>query len=113
MENRNVEAVESYFNGLKQRDLSKVPFAPDVIFEGPLAPDKLHGVESLIEFLSGVLPIVKDVRIKRHIADGEHVCVLWNSRRALRRVLLTACLTKNEIIPLPVMDSSQFSCVYL
>ena len=39
MENRNVEAVESYLNGLKQKDLSKAPFAPDVIFEGPLSPD--------------------------------------------------------------------------
>ena len=50
MKNRNVEAAESYIKGLKRKDLSNVPLASDVIFEGPLSPDKLHGVESLIEF---------------------------------------------------------------
>ena len=29
MANPNTEAVESYLNGLKQKDLSNVPFAPD------------------------------------------------------------------------------------
>ena len=91
MENRNVKADESYLNGLKQKDLSKAPFAPDVIFEGPLSPDKLHGVESLIEFLSGVLPIVKDVRIKRHIDDGEHVCGLWELETSTPAVIIPVC----------------------
>ena len=71
MKNRNVEAAESYINGLKRKDLSSVPLAPDVIFEGPLSPDKLHGAKSVIQFLSGILPIIKDVRIKQHVGDGE------------------------------------------
>jgi hypothetical protein len=31
----NVNAVESYINGLKNKDLNNVPFAPDVTFESP------------------------------------------------------------------------------
>ncbi len=38
MTNPNVEAVESYLNGLKNKDLSSVPFARDVTFESPLSP---------------------------------------------------------------------------
>ena len=91
MKDQNVEAVESYLNGLKQKDLSKVPFAPDVIFEGPLSPDKLDGRQSLIEFLSGILPIVKDVRIKRRIADGEHVCVLWELETSTPPTVIPVC----------------------
>jgi limonene-1,2-epoxide hydrolase len=91
MKDRNLEAVESYLDGLKQKDLSKVSFAPDVIFEGPLSPDKLYGVESLTEFLSGVLPIVKEVRIKHRIADGEHVCVLWELETSTSTAVIPIC----------------------
>ena len=91
MKNRNVEAAESYINGLKRKDLSNVPLAPGVIFEGPLSPDKLHGVKSVIEFLSGVFPIIKDVRIKQHIADGEHVCVLWELETSTPAAIIPIC----------------------
>ena len=36
MTNPNVEVVESYLNGLKEKDLSNVPFDSDVVFESPL-----------------------------------------------------------------------------
>lgn len=91
MIDRNVEAVESYFDGLKRKDLSKAPFAPDVIFESPLSQDKLRGVESLTEFLSGILPIVKNVRIKRRVADGEHVCVLWELETSTPAAVIPVC----------------------
>ena len=66
----SVAAVERYFNALKQKNLAEVPFAPDVVFEGPLSP-KLTGAEAVKEFLNGILPEVQDVRIHRHIVDGE------------------------------------------
>jgi limonene-1,2-epoxide hydrolase len=91
MRDPNVEAAERYLNGLKQKDLSKVPFDPDVVFEGPLSPDKLHGAESLVEFLSGVFPIIKDVRVKRHIADGGHVCVLWELETSTPAAVIPIC----------------------
>ena len=91
MNSRNVEAAESYLDGLRQKDLSRAPFAPDVIFESPLSPDKLYGVEALTGFLSGVFPIIKDVRIKQRIADGEHVCVLWELETSSPAATIPIC----------------------
>jgi catechol 2,3-dioxygenase-like lactoylglutathione lyase family enzyme len=70
--NASLEAVESYFDGLRRKDLSQVAFAPSVSFESPLSP-RLVGVKAVSEFLSGVFPVIKDVRIKQHIVDAEHV----------------------------------------
>ena len=52
----SVAAVERYLNALKQKNLAEVPFAPDVVFEGPLSP-KLTGAEAVKEFLNGILGI--------------------------------------------------------
>jgi SnoaL-like domain len=57
---------------LKNKDLSQVPFAPDVTFEGPLSA-KISGVDAVQEFLTGMFPVIRDIRIKRHIAEGEFV----------------------------------------
>jgi hypothetical protein len=76
MENPNIKIVESYLYALRDKDLSKVPFAPDVIFEEPLTPT-LNGAQAVLAYLPNVFPLVKDVRIKQHIAEGEWVATLW------------------------------------
>ena len=40
---QKVAAVEAYLNSFATKDLSKVPLAEDVTFEGPLVP-KLTGL---------------------------------------------------------------------
>ena len=65
-----IRAVEAYLNGLGSRDLSAAPFHPDITFEGPLGPP-IHGAAALREFLTGLFPAVKGVRIARHIVEGE------------------------------------------
>ncbi|MFN2397081.1 MAG: nuclear transport factor 2 family protein [Gemmatimonadaceae bacterium] len=77
MANPNTEAVELYLNGLKQKDLSSVPFAPDVTFESPLSP-KIVGKEQVVEFLTGLFPAINDIRIKRHIAEEEYVATVFD-----------------------------------
>jgi hypothetical protein len=77
MPNSNVIAVESYINGLKNKDLSNVPFAPDVTFESPLT-SKLFGKEQVVEFLSGLFPVIKDIRIKQHIVEGDYVATVFD-----------------------------------
>jgi predicted ester cyclase len=72
MKNPNITVVELYLDGLKQKDISQVPFAQDVTFEGPLSP-KLSGIAAIREFLTGLFPVINDIRIKRHIAEGEFV----------------------------------------
>jgi hypothetical protein len=43
MKNANIAIAESYVLGLKNKDLSRVPLAEEVVFKGPLNADELHG----------------------------------------------------------------------
>ena len=75
--NPAVDAVESYMEGLRRKDLTKVPFAPSVSFESPLSP-QLVGVKAVTEFLQGVFPVIKDVRVKQHIVENEYVATKFD-----------------------------------
>jgi hypothetical protein len=63
--------VESYFAGLRCGDLTQVPFAADIVFDWPLAPT-LHGEQAVRDFLAGVLPALRGVRVRQHLVDGAH-----------------------------------------
>lgn len=77
MKNDQIAAAESYVLSLRDKDLSRVPLAEDVVFKGPLSADEICGASALRDFLNGILPIIKDARIHLSFSDGEHVCVLW------------------------------------
>jgi len=66
--------LDAYVNGYKTGDYTKVRFAADVTFEGPLTNGKIVGKPTLQKFLSNVR--AKDVRVKRQIIDDEVACVL-------------------------------------
>jgi catechol 2,3-dioxygenase-like lactoylglutathione lyase family enzyme len=72
LEDPRIAAVESYFAGLKNKDLSNIPFADDVTFESPLSP-RVQGARLVTDFLRGVLPIVTNIRVHSHIVEGERV----------------------------------------
>lgn len=72
MREENIKAVEAYLNGLKNKDLSLVPFADDIYFEDPIA-GKNRGAENFRAFLSGFLPAINDVRVVRHVCEGDYV----------------------------------------
>jgi len=72
----NIKLAEEYLNALKQKDLSLAPFADDILFEDPLA-GKNTGAENFKAFLSGFLPAIKDVRVLRHVCEGEYVATYW------------------------------------
>jgi glyoxylase I family protein len=67
-----VAAVQAYFDGLRQKNVDQVPFAPGVVFQGPLGPE-LRGADAVRQFLRGVLPIIQDVRVLQHLSQGGHV----------------------------------------
>ena len=72
MREKNIQIVEAYLNTLKQKDLSLAPLADNLYFEDPLA-GKNTGAENFRAFLSGFLPALSDVRVHRHISEGEYV----------------------------------------
>jgi hypothetical protein len=63
----NLAVVESYLNGLASKDLSAVPFAPGITFEGPLMP-KLAGRETIVGFLTSIFPM-ETVNGVDHVVD--------------------------------------------
>lgn len=90
MANTNVEIVESYIYGLRDKDLSKIPFAPDVVFEEPLTPT-LTGADAVRAYLPNVFPLIKDVRIKKHISEGEYVATRWEVESPMGMIPLFEC----------------------
>lgn len=49
MKNDHIAAAESYVLSLRDKDLSRVPLAEDVVFKGPLYADELRGASALRE----------------------------------------------------------------
>jgi hypothetical protein len=77
----NIAVVESYLNALASKDLSSAPFAPGISFEGPLMP-KLKGRETIVGFLTSILPLIKGIQIKQHIVDGDYVATVFDMETA-------------------------------
>jgi hypothetical protein len=67
-----IGVVDRYFKGLIDKDLTSVPFAANISFEGPLMP-KLTGRDTILGFLNSILPMIKGIQVKQHIVDGDYV----------------------------------------
>jgi catechol 2,3-dioxygenase-like lactoylglutathione lyase family enzyme len=67
-----IEVVERYLNGLATGNVDDVPFAPDVTFESPVAP-KVSGREAVIDALRAMLPLIRGVHVRDHVAEGDFV----------------------------------------
>jgi hypothetical protein len=67
-----IGVVDRYFKGLIDKDLTSVPFAANISFEGPLMP-KLTGRDTILGFLNSILPMIKGNQVKQHIVDGDYV----------------------------------------
>lgn len=75
--NEAVNAVDAYLRGLARKDLSEVPFAPDVTFESPLSPP-VTGAARVRALLEGMFPAIKDVRVREHITQGDRVATRFD-----------------------------------
>lgn len=72
-----IAVVESYLNGLAKKDLSNVPFAAEITFEGPRVP-RLIGRQSVVGFLTSIMPFLKSIEIRQHLVDGEFVATMFD-----------------------------------
>ncbi len=68
--------VEAYLRGLAGKDISKIPFAANITFEGPRV-GKLIGRNAVVGFLTSILPAVRSVQIKQHIVEGDFVATVF------------------------------------
>jgi hypothetical protein len=67
---QKVAAVEAYLDCFMSKNVSQVPFAEDVTFEGARMP-KLVGRQTIIGFLASIIPAVKGIQVKQHIVEGD------------------------------------------
>ena len=71
-----VALVEAYLKSLAAKDISKIPFAANITFEGPRV-GKLIGRNAVFGLLTSILPAVKSVQIKQHIVEGDFVATVF------------------------------------
>jgi limonene-1,2-epoxide hydrolase len=81
MRERNIEAVESYLNALRVKDLSLAPLADDLKFEDSVAGEGT-GAENFRAFLSGFLPAINAVEVIQHVCENEYVVTHWKADTA-------------------------------
>ena len=73
----NIEVVDSYLNLLKSHDLTKAPFADDIVYESPTLDTPIRGRQHVIRHMQAYLPAMHDVKVVRHISEDDHVATLW------------------------------------
>ena len=67
-----VAGSEQYFRGLAQKDMSRVPWHPDVVFRGPLTPDAprpLRGHAAVRAWFEGLYAALGTVEVLEHYID--------------------------------------------
>lgn len=74
---QKVAAVEVYLNSFASKNVSQVPFAEDVTFEGPRMP-KLTGRQTITGFLASIMPAIKGIQVKQHIVEGDYVATVFD-----------------------------------
>jgi glyoxylase I family protein len=67
-----VQAAQAYMDGLDRKNVDQVPFAEDVVFQGPLGPT-LTGAGAVRDFLRSVFPLLTGVRVLQHVSHGDYV----------------------------------------
>ena len=74
--NNNIEVVEKYLRALSEGDLSISPIADNIIFDNPISGPAV-GKEAYYAFLTGFLSAISEIRIIRHISEGDLVATEW------------------------------------
>ncbi|MBC7855765.1 MAG: nuclear transport factor 2 family protein [Pirellulaceae bacterium] len=68
-----ITVAESYFRGLVRKDMSGVPWHENMEFRGPLAPgypEPLRGRAAVQSWLSGLYPVLGEVRVLDHYINN-------------------------------------------
>ena len=75
----NIAAASAFLKAIKDKDLSQAPLAESVSYNGPLSGEAIRGRNHVTRFLGAYLPVINDVRLVRHIADGDYVATVWQA----------------------------------
>jgi len=84
----SVSAATAFLDAIKHKDLSQAPLAETVSYEGPLSGEVIRGRDHVTRFLGIYLPVIRDVRVMRHIADGDYVATVWQADTSFGKISL-------------------------
>ena len=73
-ERDNLEAMKSYFDGLKSKDTSRIRFAPDVTFTTVIIPRPERGEAAVRELTQDFANQLLGIRVDRFMIDGDYGC---------------------------------------
>jgi len=74
---KNIEVVEKYLRSLNDHDLSQAPLSDNIKFDNPISGPGV-GKDSFAAFITGFLASISEIKIVRHIAEGDHVATQWD-----------------------------------
>ena len=74
VEQANLEAMQSYFNGLKTKDVSRIRFASNVTFTTVIIPRPERGEAAVRELTQGFANRLLGIRVDRLMIDGNYGC---------------------------------------
>ena len=78
----NVQIADTYLEAYRARDLSRAMLAPQVTVQYPLTPIKIVGRDNVLDYMAALLVGVDEVRIERHLTEGEYVATVWEGHTA-------------------------------
>jgi limonene-1,2-epoxide hydrolase len=88
----NIAAADRFLQALKDKDLSQAPLAKGLSYESPLSGETIRGRDHVIRYLGVYLPVINDIRVVRHIADGDHVATVWQADTTFGQISLVYVL---------------------
>jgi len=69
-------SVKAYFDGIAEKNMSRVPWSKDATLRTPLNPEGgesvlIRGREAILEFFTGILPAVRNLKfLHYYTGDG-------------------------------------------
>jgi hypothetical protein len=76
MENTNWQIVQQHLDAWKNKDFSRVKYAPDLYFKGPI--DEFKTASAFRKTATEVSQMVADIVIQKKFIDGDNVAVLYD-----------------------------------
>jgi hypothetical protein len=89
-----IEAVKRFIEGIGRKDMSGVPFAPNVLLRSPLTHPAAtaSSASEFVAFLSVLFPKLPpslETRIHWHVVEGDHVITRWEWEIGPPKTVLT------------------------
>jgi hypothetical protein len=77
----NVAIVTQFIEAMKDKGLEQAPFAEHIFWASPFSGDTVRERKNVIRYLDPYSRIIEDVRVIRHVAEGDFIAtwLVWST----------------------------------